>query len=94
MNIDIEVEGDIVFWTLSGESDAVDRILFSQHGATVWWKKNGAVWTYYIKDPTGILRTFNTTQSLGKTAWYIKRHAQRETNITEACQLDTDRSKQ
>lgn len=84
MNISIEVEGDIVFWDVTGDSDAAGRILFSQHGATVWWKKNGAVWTYYIKDPVGIMQTLNTTQSLGKTAWYIKRNALRATDITNS----------
>ena len=83
INIDIEIEGQVVFYDLTGDSDAVDRILINQYGATIWYRKNGAVWSYYGTDMAECLTVMRTTDSLGKVAWHIKRTAKKATDITK-----------
>lgn len=81
MDINIDIEGTVVFYDIvdtDDESSAVDRILINQFGATVWWKKNGAMWVYtgtVMKDCLAVLRS---TNSMGKMAWHIKRTAKKE----------------
>jgi len=82
IHIDIEVEGSVVFYDMTGDSEAVTRILLNQFGATIWYRKNDAVWSYYGTVMQDCLRVLRETDSLGKLAWHIKRTAKRATNIT------------
>lgn len=67
---------------ISGESEAVSEIGMDIHeGGETWaiigWKGKGkhAIWEYMIPGAQSTLLHLLTTQSLGKTAWHIKRIA-------------------
>ena len=70
--------------SVSGDSEAVSEIGMDIHdNGTAWaivgWKGKGksAIWEYFL--PTGAQSTLIhllTTQSMGKTAWHIKRIAE------------------
>lgn len=82
-NVDIEVAADTVTISMSGESTAVERIVLvigrGERYARIHWKhRNGHVnvWEYDLD--LDALDAWVTTQSLGKTAWAIKRSASHE----------------
>jgi hypothetical protein len=85
MDINIEIEGKVVFYDITddGESTAVERILINQYGATVWWKNNGAVWSYSGTNMAECLAVLRETDSMGKMAWQIKRTAKRSMDISD-----------
>lgn len=69
---------------LTGESTAVSRIELYDVKAIVWWANSDAVWEYKSYDLVETLRTLTNTDSLGKTAWTIKRTAKVAFNTTES----------
>jgi len=70
--------------TITGESTAVTSIQLYDVKAIVCWANNNAVWEYREYDLVETLRTLTNTDSLGKTAWVIKRSAKVAFNITES----------
>jgi hypothetical protein len=74
----------------SGESTATSRIRIYGNKAIVFWNNNGAVWEYEGIDIVSVLQTLTSTDSLGKTAWAIKRSAKKETNITSSYGVTTN----
>ena len=86
MKIDIEIEGKVVFYDVTDDTDessAVERILINQYGATIWWKNNGAVWSYSGTNMAECLGVLRATDSMGKMAWQIKRTARRAMDISD-----------
>jgi len=77
--------------TFSGESTAVVSIQLYDVKAIVHWANNNAVWEYRGYDLVETLRTLTNTDSLGKTAWVIKRSADVAFNITEMSHMGQEK---
>jgi len=76
--------------TFSGESTAVVSIQLYDVKAIVHWANNNAVWEYRGYDLVETLRTLTNTESLGKTAWVIKRSADVAFNMAESHGVTTN----
>lgn len=86
MSIEVKTHkhGELTVVNISGESEAVSEIGLDIHEdgkswAIVGWKGKGksAIWEYMLPDGAqSTLLHLLSTQSMGKTAWHIKRIAE------------------
>lgn len=83
--------GDLTVVNVSGDSESVSEIGMDIHAdgevwAIVGWKGRGksAIWEYMLPEAQSTLLHLLTTQSMGKTAWHIKRIATVSRSLSEA----------